>query len=545
MLRSGPQINVRPVTYTGGSTLYASPVRFIVEPPSQSALGFAARGPIRAAADGRLRDANRRLFLKAGAGSPENFFGYEGFHGAIDGIDGGPPGASGGAPNFLHRFQSHIADWQPGDPDWGGGAGRGIIGALNALSDLGGNSLYVMPMNLGGDGRDTFPFTSNSGGGQVPNDPADLLQYSVRRLAQWNDVVAHANRREILVQFVLAEREPTNIDWLGSAMSVERRLYLKQLVAHFGHHNAIEWTLCEENAAQVAATFAQFTGAELESMAHWIRSWDVVKHPQSVHIDPNDLRLFDELLTSNHAGWIDCVSLQVHGDQPSTGDLYGDLVQDVTEMFATRAGRKIVVNVDEPGHWTSGAASELHPNAWAGVPAAGTEDRRRRVLYDALFSGAGIAWYFGSWALADGGGDLTTEDFRTRANLLRQTRLARFLVERTFQGVADFVPADALWQSDAAPAPLHPVWGDAEVIAAPAGPALVYLPRAQTRGTLAALDRTATPGSRPNAFEAVWVDPRTGASSAPMRFDPTVPFRPGLPPGNASLDWVLRVGPRP
>ncbi|MEM8711925.1 MAG: hypothetical protein AAGG01_13315 [Planctomycetota bacterium] len=343
------------------------------------------------------------------------------------------------------------------------------------------------------------------------------------------------------MQFVLAEREPTNIDWLGGATSVARRLYLKQLCAHFGYLSGLEWTLCEENAAPGASTFAQFTPTELQSIAQWIRSWDPLGHPRSVHVDPNDLSLFNAMISSGTAGWLECVSLQVHGDEGGNARLYGDLAELAAMRFQA-IGRRVVVHMDEPGFYLTGVGSELHPGAWQGTPSAGAEDRRRRVLYDSLFSGAGVLWYFGLWSLDEGGGDLTTEDFRTRDTMIRYTAIARRLVEEAFDGAALFGPQDDLWTSDQGD--LHPVYGDAEVLAEEGGSALVYLP-AYGSGELGPLAPSAG-GSSAVFYRATWLDPRTGSVvGTPVTFNATAAFRPDPPPvANAGeLDWVLRVEP--
>ncbi|MFT6832675.1 MAG: hypothetical protein ACJAZN_002853 [Planctomycetota bacterium] len=546
ILRYGENVNVESPFSSAGLPVFGRSVLVAVEPPDLGSSGFYGKGPIQADGSGHLRHADRSLFVKAGVGSPENFLGYAGFDGAVDGFDGGPLGEAGGAPDFLHEFTPHRIDWRAGDPDWGGGRGRGIVGALNYLESVGANALYVMPMNLGGDGRDTFPFVSNSGGARFPIDPADALNYAVRRMGEWDLVLRHAQTRGILIQLVLAEREPTNIQWLGGAASRRRRLFLKQLVAHFGYLPGVEWTLCEENAAPGSPNFAQFSPLELRDMAQWIRSWDPLHHPRSVHVDPNDLSLYSAMIAAGTAQWIDCVSLQVNGDEGSTARLYGELAEDAAERFQS-IGRRVVVHVDEPGYYLTGAGSELHPAAWAHAPHAGPEDRRRRALYDSLFSSAGVLWYFGLYALEDGGGDLHTEDFRTRATLLRETRIARELIEATFVDAGQFGPADHLWTSDQFP--LHPIYGEAEVLAEAGGPALVYLPAlgesaSNSPGVLSPL-RSGPSGV--STFRAAWVNPRTGTEQgAPQLFDPVRPFRPEPPAGaplNPDMDWILRVAP--
>ena len=37
----------------------------------------------------------------------------------------------------LKTWAPHVQDWQQGDPSWQGGKGKGLIGAVNYLSDKG------------------------------------------------------------------------------------------------------------------------------------------------------------------------------------------------------------------------------------------------------------------------------------------------------------------------------------------------------------------------------------------------------------------------
>src|SRR4029079_7415519 len=88
----------------------------------------------RAASLGRLKTGgpyltfagSGRVWLKGGTNIPENFLGYQGFD---------------HTPNGGHDFDAHVKDWKSGDPDWGSGKGKGIIGALNWLGNAGANSI--------------------------------------------------------------------------------------------------------------------------------------------------------------------------------------------------------------------------------------------------------------------------------------------------------------------------------------------------------------------------------------------------------------------
>src|SRR5690606_27788188 len=94
-------------------------------------------------------------FIQVGSQSPENLLAYFEFDNTKD---------HGGAPNKLidglHRYAAHVKDWRPGDPMWKNGKGKGIIGALNYLASKGMNTVYSLTMNVDGDGREIYPWTS-------------------------------------------------------------------------------------------------------------------------------------------------------------------------------------------------------------------------------------------------------------------------------------------------------------------------------------------------------------------------------------------------
>lgn len=536
LLERGPQLNVA-LPSSRGQIAWRQTGFVSVQAARQDAEGFLARGRLRRSAGYHyLRFDDRSFFIEGGVNSPENFLGYAGFTGfendATDGT-GGSPGALG----FRHRYAPHVQDWRLGDPDWSANGaaqqGRGIIGALNALAEMGANSIYCLPMNLGGDGRETHPFLDNSDDGvtgEAPVDPGHVLHWSVRRMHEWNIVLEHAQRKGILVQFVLAEREPGNIAWLGSASSVARRLYLKNLVTMFGHLNALRWNLCEENGPEHAPGLShQFTIDELTAMATWIGLWDVHDHPLTVHTEANTQALYDQIRARVPASqwWLDATSLQLHGGECTALDwnhdciawaagsaaTYGAAVETARQSFLSGGlGQALVVCVDEQGAGGSGAADDspghgpLHSD-WTSV------DRRRRILYDTYFSGGNLEWYFGYHDLAgaageNGGGDIRTENFRTRAAILEVTTRVRALLETV--PFWEMQPADGLLQPWQGPLAVHPLYGRPEVFALNGEVALVYYP--SLRNNAGALDAgsldlaPAPPGAR---FRVRWRDATT------------------------------------
>ena len=157
---------------------------FTVAASNKSGADFRApeHGLIKNRGNHYLSYASGKLFIKGGPDIPENMFGYDGFD---------------NTPNAGHSFSAHIADWNPGDPDWNSGAGRGLIGALNFIAERGANSIYFLPMNIGGDGNDTFPTIAEF----------NKTRYDLSKLAQWEIAFQHAQAKGIWLHFVLAETE--------------------------------------------------------------------------------------------------------------------------------------------------------------------------------------------------------------------------------------------------------------------------------------------------------------------------------------------------
>ena len=155
-------------------------------------------------------------WIKGGTDEPENLLAYKGFDGTLP----------------SHDFAAHVDDWRPGDPDWGNGKGRGLIGALNYLAMRHVNSIYFLTMNIGGDGKDVWPWAgSPDRRGSLANDN---LHYDISKLGQWEHVFAHAQSKGIVLHFVFNEAEEANKRELDNGeLGVERKLYYRELIARF------------------------------------------------------------------------------------------------------------------------------------------------------------------------------------------------------------------------------------------------------------------------------------------------------------------------
>ena len=449
--------------------------------PDPGAPGFLGHGRLDHVDAHYLQLADGAWWIKAGADSPENLLGYAGFDGAED-LPGGVP--TDGLIDGLHRFAPHIDDWRPGDPDWGDGAGRGIIGALNYLASEEVNSIYFLPCNLGGDGRDTHPYVA----------PDDLSHIDLSRMRQWELVFAHAQRLGIALHFVLSETETGNENLHdGGTLGPERRLFYRELVARFGHHLALFWNIGEEN---------DYGPDRQREFAGYIRDLDPFDHPITVHSHWN--RPEDQYAALVGDSRFELTSIQLAPDRAG----------EFTETWRTRsaeAGRPWVVMLDEIGP------------AGIGVTDMNAPEIRRLTLWPALMSGAGgVEWYFGYHALPLGG-DMRTEDFRTRAPMWRFTRIARRFFEEELP-LSAMTPRDDL---------LSGATGD--VFMAPDEVYAVYLPDGSPS---AALDLSGASGT----FEQRWFDPRAGtfeASSSTITGGGSLTL--GAPPSAPGEDWVVLI----
>ena len=120
-------------------------------------------------------------FLKAGADSPENFLAYNIF-------DNTPINNKNWAP--------HVQDFQSGDPTWQGEKGKGIIGAINYLSNQGVNAFSFLTMNILEDDRNVFPYVNDT----------DRLRIDVSKTAQWEIVFEHASKKGMHLHFKTQEK---------------------------------------------------------------------------------------------------------------------------------------------------------------------------------------------------------------------------------------------------------------------------------------------------------------------------------------------------
>lgn len=369
---------------------------------------------------GMLQDVNQRYlqfsdskdyWLKTGAGSPENIFAYADFDGTYDA--GGTNFPSLGE-NQLHEFEPHLKNWREGDPSWGEGKGKALIGLMNYYADVGVNNQYMVTMNYQGDGWDVFPYV----------DPKDPFVFDVSKLAQWQMVFDYMDSKGIAKNILLTETENESyfevMDGVevGKGFADSRKLYYREMVARFGHSLGLVWNLGEEHGVVGNSgedPYRQPTSVQQRrQFAQYIREIDPYDHAIVSHNWPDGEEDHYGPLLGEPA--FSGISLQAHHS-------YFEKAREWTQR-SKEAGRPWVFMVDEPLGWEFGAQ-----------PDAEVEGHQRAiegVLWPALMGGAsGVDWYFG-WQNNAPTSDLSNEDQRTRHDLWLASAKVRKFWESTF-----------------------------------------------------------------------------------------------------------------
>jgi hypothetical protein len=419
-------------------------------------------------------EVSRDPWLQTGVNSPENFLAYAEFDQTPDG---------------THGYAPHLADWQHGNPAWHGDAdGKGIVGALNYLAEVGVNTISMLTFNVAGDGHDVWPFTSKF----------ERLRYDVSKLDQWELVFEHMDEMGISPHLILQEQEndtgPDALD--GGELGLERMLYHRELLARFGHHLGLVINLGEENQNSFDQQVAFYDH---------IRSLDAYDHPIVLHTFPTSMQTVYQPLLA--AGKLEGASLQVL-DMADVHQTTLDVLQ-----WSDDAERPWVVNLDEIGPPDDGVLPDAD-DFWHHGP-------RIEALWGNLMAGGGgVQWYFGyAWDH----NDLTLEDFRSRDHLFALSTWARQFLEP--------LPFDLMESVDALV-----TQGTAWVLRRKGETYAAYLP---SGGSV-----TLTFPEPHSTWRVRWTDPRTVGSTSAGGTAFHIPGEPlvlDAPSSGPDEDWAVAV----
>ncbi len=481
---------------------------FAVNPSDKRGRDLRGKGRLQYVGKHYLRFAGSgQYFLKAGADAPETFLAYADFDGTI--------AQKANVP--LKAWRPHLKDWRPGDPTWRDGKGRGIIGAVNYLSDKGCNAFSFLTYNAGGDGDNVWPFVRRN----------DKLHYDCSKLEQWAIVFDHATSRGMYLHFKMQEAEMDDdrqgekngrvaeaLD--GGDLGVERKLYCRELVARFAHNLALNWNLGEENTQ---------TTEQQRAMASFIRKLDPYDHSIVVHTYPSSQDLVYRPLLGD-ASVLTGASLQNFHIK----DTHAQTVKWVRESAA--AGKPWIVAFDESGSAAHGQPPDLGYRGFDGTDRNGkyvyTEHEiRKQTLWGVLMAGGGGVEYYFGYQFAEN--DLVCEDWRSRDRSWDYCRIAlRFFADHT-------VP---FWEMQNA----DELVGNAEhdnsryCLAKDGDFYLIYLPD----GAAAKLDLSKQSGT----FSVEWFNPRTGGelvTGKKKSLQGGKRVSTGAPPKDVKEDWLVLI----
>lgn len=482
---------------------------FEVAPTDKQGRDWRARGRLQYVGERYLRTTgDKQYFIKAGADSPETLLAYSDFDGTVAGKPQQVP---------LKTWSPHIGDWNPGDPVWQGGKGKGLIGAVNYLSGKGCNAFSFLTYNAGGDGDNVWPFVKRD----------DKLHYDCSKLDQWGMVFDHATTRGMYLHFKMQETEnddsprisngklvdvPEALD--GGTLGVERKLYCRELVARFAHNLALNWNIGEENTQSTD---------EQRAMLEFLKDVDPYDHPRVLHTYPNEQdKNYRPLLGEGSP--LTGLSLQ-------NSHLRETHRQTVKWVEASqKAGKAVVVAFDESGSAAHGQAPDVGYRGFDGHDKTGsqvyTSDAVRRLtLWGHLMAGgAGVEYYFG-YQFAEN--DLLCEDWRSRDASWDHCRIALDFFRRHEVPFWKMANHDQLVAN-----PKHD--NTIYCFADPGNIYLAYLPD----GGSTSLDLTGTDGT----FDLWWFNPRTGEAMTHgevEKVDAGSSVRLGPPPAETDEDWLV------
>jgi hypothetical protein len=450
---------------------------FTIADRDASAPGFLKWGRLEHTGGHYLKFRDGSYWIKGGADSPENMLGYKGFD---------------NTPNAKHSFSAHTQAWQTGDPTFNTSSidgGKGLIGAINYLSSQGVNSIYFLPMNVGGDAKDTSPYVSVSNwAGSTSNDN---LHFDISKLAQWERAFYHAQKKGLHLHFVLGEAEEANKRELDNAtLGTERKLFYREMVARFAHHNALQWNISEEYDYLLP-----LSPDTVKSFAGYLKQVDPYDHPITVHSYYNPDTAFTPFLGDER---FSLTSFQYLGSYAG----YGDEVEEWRNKTAS-SGRRIPISMDE----------------LVAATTTNSDTMRKGVLWPTYLSGGQLEWYIGSE-------DQSLEDFSKYAQLWTYTRYARTFLEQNLR-FWEMTPQDDLLSGESTD------YGGGQVFAKTGTVYALYLPNATSTGTL---NLSGASGS----FEKRWFNPRSGAfegTAQTVSGGGSVSL--GSPPSSSSSDWVV------
>ncbi|QEG25090.1 DUF5060 domain-containing protein [Mariniblastus fucicola] len=455
-----------------------------IAPTDKSGRDFRGKGRLDYVGKHHLKFAgNGEFFLKAGVDAPENLLAYGEFDGTFH--------SDGHKDNLVKTWQPHVQDWKNGDPTWKDGKGKGLIGAVNYLAAQGLNVFSFLTLNIEGDDRNVFPYTTYD----------ERSRIDCSKMDQWEIVFSHGDKLGMYLHFKTLECENVNLLDNGQ-MGPQRALYYRELIARFGHHLAMNWNLGEE-----VGYVNEVSTEQKVAWANYFAQHDPYHHHIVIH---NGNKHYDLL---GDASPLTGFSLQT--SQEDFKHVHGSTLNYLRRSVA--AGKPWVVACDEPGD----AQHSLIPDA---DDPTHDNPRKNALWGNIMAGGAGVEWYFG---YKHAHSDLTCQDFRARENMWKQSSIALEFFRDQKIPFWNMTNADKLLLSK-----------DGYCLAEEGKFYLVFAKRASE----VAIDLAKADG----VFEVHWFNPRQGGDVQIGSVEAVKgggKYSLGQPPADADKDWVAIVKP--
>ena len=207
--------------------------------------------------------------------------------------------------------------------------------AIDYLASKGVNSLYFMTNNVGGDGQNVWPWAGSNQAAAKANHE----QFDVAKLSQWEQLFEYMQSKGVVLHLVLED----DSGWTG----FNRQMYYREMIARFGHFNALVWNLAEEYNENYSASAAK-------NFAQLIRDLDAYDHPIAVH-NQGSLSNWSPFLGDDR---FDITSFQtVDSPQNAAAVTWFQKVEN--------SGRTIAISFDETGKLDVAERTKARHIAWS------------------------------------------------------------------------------------------------------------------------------------------------------------------------------------
>ena len=166
-----------------------------------------------------------------------------------------------------------------------------------------------------------------------------------------------------------------------------------------------------------------------------------------------------------------------------------------------------------------------------GLTDTNADDMRKRVLYDVLFSNGNIEWYCGYHSLPLGG-DVRLENFRTREDMWKYSRIAREFLQENFD-LAEIRLGDHLVDME------DPEYGRAEVVLQPNEKMAIFVSKGLS--PLSLTGPTVDMVNLSGTYSVKWISPRTGevVAQGPNVTQSSTPVTLDVPVTEFYEDWII------